>query len=458
METVSKMNFNREWKDIDGLIFSLRSYKKRLRHGETIECLRTLFLMIPYCRDIYRGKGERDLSYRLIYAWYQVFPILAIKSLHLLFDKTTGYMIGSWCDVKYFCLFIEKISPYGLYDPLVSIMIRIANRQLRSDLENLESNIAKWIVRECHHTELFSLFVKDWFRKSSCHLENKKKIYRQMISGLSSRLPKYGFNARFSGIIKNKVLKENMMVQHISEMPSLPIGNYVKAVVEGTFTYGMEIGTDHRIRCWIEYEWNKLLRTFLNICNVGIAVIDLDLTISKEALYNSIGFACLIAIKMKTYRILLAGSVPICIDISECDGFCSMVELLWSHCENRGKSCMIGMRGVIKESIRLFPSTLFGGLRVFIFSDKFVGDLFEDLFEDVKIIFWDIGSLNSINSLDKNDFIYMSGYNSGLIRPFFEENVSTTDVGIPKPCSFIQNYIKLQYSKWNEFFEHCINQ
>jgi len=188
MEVVHQ--FKRGWKDIDGLIFCLRSYKRKMGEVQIIEQLRTLFLMIPYCRDIYLGKGERDLTYRLIYAWYQVFPILAIKAVHLLFDKgKCGVMIGSWCDVKYFCLFLEKISPYGLYDPLVSIVIRIANRQLARDLDSLESNVAKWIPRECHHPELFSLFVQDWFRKSGSFIENKRKVYRQMISGLSKRQP-----------------------------------------------------------------------------------------------------------------------------------------------------------------------------------------------------------------------------------------------------------------------------
>ena len=86
MELINEMAFNREWKAVDELIFCLRSYKRKMKDEQTIERLRTLFLMIPYCRDIYRGKGERDLSYRMIYAWYQVFPILTLKALHLWFD------------------------------------------------------------------------------------------------------------------------------------------------------------------------------------------------------------------------------------------------------------------------------------------------------------------------------------------------------------------------------------
>jgi len=446
MELINEMAFNREWKDIDGLIFCLRTYKRKIRDGHMNERLRTLFLMIPYCRDIYRGKGERDLSYRIIYAWYQVFPILAIHALHLWFDKgNCGAMIGSWCDVKYFCLFMEKISPYGLYDPMVDIVIRIANRQLRRDLVYLESNVAKWIVRECNHPELFSLFVQDWFRKNG-PVENKKKAYRQMISGLSSRLPKYGFKARFSGIVKKRSMNENFMALKFLEMPSLSVGEYVRAVVEGGDSVD-EMG------CWLDHEWRRLMRTFPTGCHVGIAVVDLDLGIGLEALYNSLGFACIIAMKMKTSRILLAGSVPICIDVSECDGFCSMIQLLWSHCENRGKSSMSDMGFLIKESTRLFSQ---GVLKIFIFSDKCnsIVDSFGDSYGD--IIFWDMGSRDSSFENIQKGITYMSGYTSGLIRPFIEY-FDSTEVN-DENGNFLDTLLKRQYTSWNGLFDVFINQ
>ena len=101
-------NFNRGWNNIDGFIKELQSYKNKSAY----EYIKLPFLFIAYCRDIVRGKGERDLSYKLIYAFYQVFPILALKALHLLFLPREGIPpVGSWGDLKYFCLCIEKISP-----------------------------------------------------------------------------------------------------------------------------------------------------------------------------------------------------------------------------------------------------------------------------------------------------------------------------------------------------------
>ena len=343
---------------------------------------------------------------------------------------------------------MEKISPYGLYDPLVSIVIRIANRQLRRDLVYLESNVAKWIVRECHHPELFSLFVQDWFRKSGCHIENKRKVYRQMITGLSLRLPKYGFKARFSGIVKKMILNENFMAQKILEMPSLSVGEYVRAVVEGDSG-----DSSDGFGFWIDHEWKRLMRTFPMSCHVGIAVVDLDLGIGLEALYNSLGFACIIAMKMKTGRILLAGSVPICIDVSECHGFSSMIRLLWSHCEDRWISSMSDMGFLISESTRLLSQEV---LKIFVFSDKCLCNSFGDSAGD--IIFWDMGSRDSSFGPFENskNITYMSGYNSGLIRPFIEPFLSTEVNDLDG--NFLDGLLKRQYVSWNSWFDVFISR
>jgi hypothetical protein len=116
---------------------------------------------------------------------------------------------------------------------------------------------------------------------------------------------------------------------------------------------------------------------------------------------------------------------------------------------------MEDMGVLIKEATRLFPTP-----RVFVFSDRWSCHLFGDL----DIIFWDVGSQEIGESLvgSKNDFIYMSGYNSGLIRPFFEENLEDRGVDnrglMDDKEGFLSGLLKRQYSPWNYYFDEFVCQ
>ena len=45
-----------------------------------------LYKMIAQTRDIVYGKGERKLTYMMIYIWYKFYPTLAIYAIHRLVD------------------------------------------------------------------------------------------------------------------------------------------------------------------------------------------------------------------------------------------------------------------------------------------------------------------------------------------------------------------------------------
>ena len=406
--------FNRGWDKTNVLIDVLKTYKKNI--STSAEPIRTLFAMIPYCRDIYFGKGERDLSYRMIYAWYQVFPVLALKAIHLLFLSREGFPpVGSWCDVKHFCVFIEKISPYGAEDPLILSMASIANQQIRKDCasEGVISNVVKWIPRECRYPELFSVFARDWF---SCDILSvgKKKIYRKIVSGLSARLPgKDTFGVLFSKLASGKQIHETCGPFGFPAFPTLFIGEYVKTA--------LRLSNDNDI-AWIERKWHKLLQTFPN-GSYGIPIVDLDMPDDK--LFHALGYACLIADKMGLKRILLAGSTPIWVDISVCNGFVSIVQLLWSFCDARCGSKLTESILLVSSGIKYIFE---GNMKIFVFSENFLFDwaAFINLLGKRGVaIFWNMGSSFDISpdfypnlSENTNEFIYMSGYAPGLIAPF----------------------------------------
>jgi hypothetical protein len=414
---------NRGWMAMDGYVQLLRRCKYDISKGAAE--LKTLYLMIPYCRDVIRGKGERDVAYKMIYAFYQVFPVLAIKALHLLFRVRDGLpMVGSWCDIKYFCVFIERISPLGAADPLIAIMASIANKNM--DV----SGVTKWIPRECHHPELFSVFVRDFFDISPGRVFSsvKKGLYRKRVSG-----PKGPTG-----------LKD----------PSNPsgtwfMGKYVREALrlikEGTIT-GEPVEA-------IERRWRLLLNTSFCYNMYGLPVVDLDIGIPDDVLFHSIGFACLIAEKMGLKRIMLAGTTPTWVDVSRCSGFVEMVRVLWSFCDGRGVS---RLGEAVELVVGGFKYVFDGSLIVFIFSERFSFDWRSLILCSRCVpVFWNMGNTFEIPvdlyvgpEDEAVNFIYMSGYASGLLMPFFSLEPSVCD---------LYKCVLESYSEWVSYFDLFIS-
>ena len=108
--------------------------------------------LIIYTRDIFVGKGERDLTYMMLYTLYTQFPILAINILKkIVKEENIKYPYGSWKDIKYFCNYVKEHSQLHENDPLIETCIYILNQQLINDLYNHNQHnsfVAKWIPRE----------------------------------------------------------------------------------------------------------------------------------------------------------------------------------------------------------------------------------------------------------------------------------------------------------------------
>ena len=389
--------------------------------------LKMLYLMIPYCRDVIRGKGERDLAYQLIYAFYQVFPVLAIKAIHLLFQVREGLpMVGSWCDIKYFSMFVERNSPWGADDPLIAIMASIANK-------NIDNNqVAKWIPREKHHPGLFSVFAGDFSKIIPGRIVSsvKKGLYRKRVS----RCPLDTKGASACGF------------------PTRFMGKYVR---EAVHLIQDEILTGERIEA-LERRWQRLLKTFPHFTYYGLPIVDLDIHISDDMLFHSIGFACLIAEKMGLKRILLAGVVPILVDVSLCHGFImGMVRVLWAHCHGRGVSRLGDAIDLVKKGFKFVDES---ELLIFILSERFDFDWRSFILSGKCIpVFWNLGTSfvfpvdfyveSDINN-SPLDFIYMSGYSSGLLMPFFSNDI--------RVHGFYENVLE-SYHEWSAYFDLFIS-
>ena len=213
-------NMNTFRNRLDELMFSLKTALYNCDDSSEILKLISYFVFlykcIGYTRDIYDGKGERDLTYQMIYIWHKYFPIPALYSLHFLtqpimYQHTYHYSYGSWKDILYFCRFVKKVSSLGIKDPLIDYSVNLMNQQLVQDIllnqENKKKNnismVSKWIPREnsafhwlyelcvlqwahCYHPIYFST-VKNKIQYEKAFSKYKRE-YRQHISLLSKSL------------------------------------------------------------------------------------------------------------------------------------------------------------------------------------------------------------------------------------------------------------------------------
>lgn len=148
---------------------------------KTLEYLEMVLCTIAYTRDIKYGKGERDLSYMMIYALYKFFPIPAIYLMkEIVGQNEESY--GSWKDISRLCDYIKKET--NGHNPLIITLVEMAtNRLKRGEREESLSNVAKWIPREgSKYGWLFDIFVKTYYQLSVAPTNKNRSNFRKLVS------------------------------------------------------------------------------------------------------------------------------------------------------------------------------------------------------------------------------------------------------------------------------------
>jgi len=95
-----------------------------------------LFKITANCRDI-KGKGERDLSYMMLYNWWLYEPKLAYYLFEtFLLCPEIDHPYGSWKDVKYMCNYIKKYTGNDNHE-FIRYIVKLSNYYLKQDYECL---------------------------------------------------------------------------------------------------------------------------------------------------------------------------------------------------------------------------------------------------------------------------------------------------------------------------------
>jgi Mg-chelatase subunit ChlD len=172
------------------------------------ECLSVLYRIIGQTRDIIDGKGEYNLTYMMIYTWYDFYPELAMFALKCLVDlgDKNVHQYGSWKDIKYFCKYCKNNSSSNyLEHPLIIYAVQLINNQLNIDYDNFSSGtnnislLARWVPREKSafgwlYKSMATDYYKNYMRTAVTDVQIKLAIlkckteYRKLLSVLNTKL------------------------------------------------------------------------------------------------------------------------------------------------------------------------------------------------------------------------------------------------------------------------------
>jgi len=384
----------REWKYA---IFK-NDIEEQWRYIEYLSCL---YCLIGYSRDIVCGYGERDLSYRIIYVWYLVFPILSIYALHSFVlplsnsDSYGSLPYGSWKDVKYFCRAISQISVKGCNDPLISTMISIVNRQLDNGINKFA--IAKWIPKETGgFSWVFDRLVLDRDPITG-HKGYVKKGFRQMISSMKKEKENEKENADI----------ETIQNCHTEYYDKIFIGDYIRGFLSS------EDSSD-----WVK-KWDKLNRSFCKI-DGAIPILLLTADITDDLLRHMIGYVCLLS--RSYHRVLIFSTVPIWLDISLYkDDIVGLARYLWGFClDMRTRIDWDSCVSFLFDGISVLSSSNVS-MKLFFFGSYFDCESLNVLKNrGIFPILWKIGGDWQLIPKDIRGFLLLSGKTAAIMRNFYK--------------------------------------
>lgn len=444
------------------------------------------------------GKGEQELTYMMIFVWYQYFPELAQQLLYLCFNKH-----GSWRDAPYLCEYIRK-ETNNKYHSLIDIVIHMANTQLHSDMESWKfsknafsrnhiSNIAKWIPREGKKLDwLHVRMAYDWAKKhhsyildtaisdSSYEKAMKKccRLYRKTYSYLNKALNTTQIKQCSRNIAdidpKNisplTEIKQRRTLTRIISKPSnssichgcrivIPVSYFIKEAFLIISTRSLVKNKCSDIER-LNQQWNDYSQTisddgFMNM----LPLIDVSWYMRDaggESLYTAIGLGLLVA-ERSSYgkRILAYGNSPVWINLETDTTFFSMIENIYQNIQsiqnttsNINNALLLihtAFQEINKETESINDATTIPNKlpKLIIFSNNFEGMNTYTMPSQQKVICWNLATNMNVDlpcSFDKHNYILLSGFSGGLLSNLrllkkYSKNKAYS------PCAFIEELL-----------------
>ena len=310
--------------------FSLVTFRKLVENcKESNDCTMIYYLIsfVAHVRDISTGKGQRTLSYAMLYILYDSFPTFTTFLFYRFLDT-----YGSLRDCKGLCRFFS--SKLGIYQhPLIDIAIHAflslldgssssflflssesmffsSSPSYYNDTTNIQK-LLKWIPND-KWIQLQFPQLRTCVRNAKCRLSNT------IGSGpIHSPSP-------ISGSCEN----------------SLSFGFYIQFIIQ----HSMRGTLSNTKKKWILRQWNSMISSFdliipphtrdTNSNKLILPVFEISNEMTDGMMFNAIGLVCAIVQIYGATRILGLSHVPFWIS-SESIDFIDFVFHLWSICSSR---------------------------------------------------------------------------------------------------------------------------
>jgi hypothetical protein len=346
-----------------------------------------LYKMVGYTRDIIDGKGEYQLTYMMIYTWYEIDPQLAFFAIKLLtqFDNKFIHPYGSWKDIKYFmdyCNTVKKID--NMSHPLYQYCCQVVNDQLKIDDQlsmdsNLISLVAKWVPREKSNKFgwIYEMLAYDYFKQYMETAKNEKSKeyaikkckteYRKLLSKLNKQIDtlqikqcgKEWSNIDFNNVTSISLSRQKHAFMNVKKNgdPRFPndhdrvdcashFNEHISKAVKGEIKIkGKRVGLNDFTKQALELcqSHNKDDNWFQQCALLNsqwldngtqngalgnfIAMVDVSGSMEGDPLHVAIALGIRIAEKSKLgKRVLTFSASPRWVNLENCDNFYSMVE------------------------------------------------------------------------------------------------------------------------------------
>lgn len=353
---------------------------------------------ICYVRDIYKGRGQRDLTYSLLYTYHNFYPERAIEILRkIVYYDHINTSIGCWKDVKQYADFIARFRGYNhyiipsvmnLYVEQLHLDRSIWNSSVNMDARKCISFAAKYSPRETKNPHLYEICMNLWcnldetckkimdtvrfsgkiqtIREICRHASAKNKcamLFRKTVASLNKALDTCEIkicDKACEQIDINKV-PIKAFFQHKSNLYHLHTEHYDR-ICNSPFTYSPWMIIKHMLSLDADKEhWNKLWESlFVHIYyikNYYVPLLDLSVSLfqheNKQRLYTALSYAIIYArcSYISNSVIIAYNNNYINVDLTNCDLDMCLQRLMSITIHFNKESCVLQGLNVVLGGI-----------------------------------------------------------------------------------------------------------